>query len=265
MRLGSLERNAGRLKDALAKLVEATDLAKVCGPWITGRCHLELASTYKDLAISEDDGLYVEKARHFYLKALYEFEAVGHHRYVAVVENNIGLLLLGLGLHQESEMHLLRAQRFFNGFADTLRGAQVNDTLARLYIDTKKYARAQEAIEQAVRIFELADGDAILADGLITKGIVGTRLGHFSEAKKSFEAACSISERCSDTEGAGLALLIMSEEMGDRLERPEKVQVAEKLKRLLAATQQRKLQVRLQRLLEEIASTPDLPPNLSEK
>jgi hypothetical protein len=30
----------------------------------------------------------------FYLKALYEFEAIGHHRYVAAVENNIGFLLL---------------------------------------------------------------------------------------------------------------------------------------------------------------------------
>lgn len=49
MRLGGLERNAGRVKDALARLVQATHLAESCWPWVKGRCYLELASTHKDL------------------------------------------------------------------------------------------------------------------------------------------------------------------------------------------------------------------------
>jgi tetratricopeptide (TPR) repeat protein len=43
MRLGSLERQAGRLKDALARLQVATQITELYGPWITARCHLEFS------------------------------------------------------------------------------------------------------------------------------------------------------------------------------------------------------------------------------
>src|SRR5689334_3578334 len=55
IRLASLERHAGRLVDALDRLNEATELVKVSGPWATGRRHLELASTYLDLSIAEEN------------------------------------------------------------------------------------------------------------------------------------------------------------------------------------------------------------------
>jgi tetratricopeptide (TPR) repeat protein len=254
MRLGGLERQAGRLKDALARLVQATDIAELCGPWITARCHLELASIYKDLAVAENVALYSDEAMRFYLKALYEFEAIGHHRYVAIAENNMGLLLLSLGNYKESEECLLRSRKLLSSFSDSLRGAQVNETLARLYIKTRQYRLAQTTIEQAVKAFELADNEALLAEALITNGVITSRLGLYNNAKKSFEAACKIAERCSDNEGAGLALLIMFEEMGNRLEQLERIQTAKKLKRLLATTQQRALQSRVEKSLIEIAS-----------
>jgi TolB-like protein len=249
MRLGSLDRNTGRLKDALDRLTQAIDKAEKCGSWLTARCHLEIASIHKDLAISEDTALHFDQAMHFYLKALHQFEAVGHHRYVAIVENNIGLLLLNRRSYAEAESHLLEARKLFEALSDTLRGAQLNETLSRLYIGRKEFERAHELIEQAIRVFEHADAEAILAEALITSGIVACKLGRFNEAKRSFESACKISERCSDNEGAGLALLTMFEELGDRLDFAEKIQVAGRLKDLLATTQQRSLQARVKRSL----------------
>lgn len=247
-----MDRNAGRLKDALDRLIQAADIAKRCGPWITARCHLEIASIHKDLAVSEEASIHFEQAKHFYLKALYQFEAVGHHRYVAVVENNMGLLLLGHRSYAESEVHLLRARKLFEALSDNLRGAQVDETLARLYVGIKQYERAQEIIEQAIRVFDLADGEWILAEALTTSGIIASRLGKFSDAKKSFEAAYKISERCSDSEGAGVALLVMFEELGDRLDNAEQNQISEKLKRLLAASQQTALQIRVIKCIDQI-------------
>src|SRR6185369_6736980 len=124
IRLASLERHAGRVRDALSRLNEATAIVKLSGPWVTGRRHLELASTYKDLAIAEDDIAHFKYAKQSYYKALHEFEAVGNHRYVAIVENNVGFLLLNHNAYQESEYHLLRARRLFEAFSDTVRGAQ---------------------------------------------------------------------------------------------------------------------------------------------
>jgi DNA-binding winged helix-turn-helix (wHTH) protein/tetratricopeptide (TPR) repeat protein len=254
IRLASLERHAGRLKDALTRLIEATSVVELAGPWATGRCHLELASTYKDLAISEGVAHYFEEAKKFYFKALYEFQAVGHHRYVAAVENNMGFLLLSLGFHDESEQHLLHSRRLFDGFSDSVRGAQVNETLARLHLETKQYALAREEIERAVEILELTDSEALLAEALITKGVIANRLERYSDARRNFEAAYRVAERCGDNEGAGRALLSMFEEMGYRLQQVEKNQLLEKLKRLLATTQRTALQVRLEKSISKTGS-----------
>lgn len=251
IRLASLERHAGRLRDALDRLIEAADAVKRSGPWATGRRHLELASTYQDLAIAEENAGYFNKAKLFYDKALHEFEAVGNHRYVAIVENNIGLLLLNLSAYQESECHLLRSRHLFKRFFDEVRGAQVDETLARLYIATRRYGLAQELIHKSVNILELTDSEALLAEALTTNGLVESKLGNFTRAKNSFQAACNVAERCGDYEGAGRALLILLEELGHQLEQTETSQLTEKLKVLFATTQQRALQTRVMKCIKE--------------
>jgi TolB-like protein len=237
IRLASVERHAGRLKDALGRLNEATELVKLSGPWATGRRNLELASTYKDLAIAEGESVYFNNAEEFYYKALHEFEAVGNHRYVAIVENNIGFLLLNLNAYQESECHLLRSSRLFKAFSDAVRGAQVKETLARLYVATEQYVVAHNAIKEAVQTLENTDSEALLAEALTTNGLVESRLGNYASAKSILLAACSIAERCGDYEGAGRALLILLEELKHQLEPAEKLQVSDKLKAVAVSKQ----------------------------
>lgn len=251
IRLASLERHAGRLRDALERLIAATDSVNLSGPWATGRRHLELASIYKDLGIAEETNAYFNDAKQFYYKALNEFEAVGNHRYVAIVENNIGFLLLNFSAYQESECHLLRSSRLFEAFSDVVRGAQVNETLARLYIATERYALAQEAINKSLNILEHTDGEALLAEALTTNGWVEIKLGNFATAKSSLQAGCNVAERCGDYEGAGRALLILLEELGHQLEEAEKFQISEKLKALFATTQQQALQTRVRKCIQE--------------
>lgn len=248
-RLAILERDAGRLQDALARLTEAATMVEEAGPWATARWYIEIASTYKDLAVSEMVMNYFDQSKDFYFKALYEFRAVGHHRYVAVVENNIGLLLLSVGAVEEAEKYLLHSRRVFESFSDSFRGAQVNETLARLYIETKQYALAQQVIEWAIGTLEQTDGEAYLAEALTTAGVVAARQGQHVDAKKNFEAAYNVAERCGDNERAGLSLLIMFEEMGDQLEEVEKIQILKKLQKRFAATQQKALQARVKNSL----------------
>ena len=250
---GMVERDSGRLKDSLVKLREATNL-DVERHLITNRCHHDLATTLKELAFSEGNRNYSDEAKLHFLRALYQSEVLGHHRYVAAVENNLGFLLLNLGFHEESEKHLLRSRRLFDSLSDSVRGAQVNETLARLYTETKQYALAQQVVDRAVETFEHTDGEAFLAEALTTKGVVACRQFRYSEAKTSFEAAYRVAERCRDNEGAGRALLLMFEEMGDRLEQGEKIQIADKLRRLFAATQQTALSVRVKKCIARIAT-----------
>jgi DNA-binding winged helix-turn-helix (wHTH) protein/tetratricopeptide (TPR) repeat protein len=248
---GVVERDSGRLTSSVTKLREASTL-EVAGRLVTGRCCHELATTLKELAISEKEPRHSDEAKVHFIRALYESEAIGNHRLAAAVENNMGFLLLSLGLLDESEKHLLRSRRLFDGYSDNVRGAQVNETLARLYLQTKQYSLAQRTIERAIETLELTDGEALLAEALTTKGVVARRLDRYTDAKRSFEAAYRVAERCGDHEGAGRALLIMFEEMGERLEQRETLQVSEKLKKLFATTQQTALLGRVEKSIAEI-------------
>jgi tetratricopeptide (TPR) repeat protein len=247
IRLAILERHAGRLQDALARLMEATTIVEKSGPWAAFRCHLELASTYKDLAICDNTAHYFDAAKDYYLSALHEFAAVGNHRYVGIAENNIGLLSLTIGSYEEAEAHLVRSRSLFEAFDDLVRAAQVNETLARLYIATEQFDSGQNAIALAVKTLELTDEEALLAEALTTSGLINNKLGHQTEAKKNFEAAYRVAERCGDHEGAGRAMLVMVEEMRDRLECAEKNQISNQLKKLLSQTQQSGLRARIER------------------
>lgn len=159
---------------------------------------------------------------------------------------------MSLGRLDEAEEHLLRSKRLFQCFADSVREAQVNETLAELYMEKGEYALAHEAVESAVAALELTDGEAALAEALRTAGVVAARQARFGDAKKRFEAAYKVAERCGDQAGAGRALLIMFEEMGDQLDKIETLEIAEKLKRLLGATQQTALRTRVQRCIEQV-------------
>ena len=249
---GVIERDSGRLISSVTKLRKASML-EVAGRLVTGRCYHELATTLKEIAISEREPMHSDEANAYFVRALYESEAIGNHRLAAAVENNRGFLLLSLGLLDESERHLLRSRRLFDGYSDKVRGAQVNETLARLYLETKQYSLARETIDLAVETLESTDGEALLAEALTTKGVVARRLELYTDARKNFEAAYRVAERCGDNEGAGRALLIMFEEMGEYLGELEKLELSEKLSRLFATTQQTALLSRVEKSIAEIA------------
>ena len=258
IRLASLERHAGRLNDALSYLNQALNLVSSFGPWVSGRCYLELASSFKDFAISDDDVTsYSERAKAFYLKALHEFEAVGNHRLAAIVENNLGFLLLLTGHLAEAELRLLRARRSFDYFHDRIRCAQVDDSLARLYIARGELSDAQTAIEQSVRTMETGDEDVLLAESLTTKGIICCKLGHHKEAQKALNTAYNLASRCGDTEGAGRAILILVEEMNNILEPNELQDIRLKLNELLSTSQQSSIRRRVKKCLTIIESLLD--------
>jgi len=248
---GVIERDSGDLNESLLKLREAVRI-EAAGRLITNRCYLDLATTLKELAFCDRNEDYLREARLHFWRALYESEALGHHRNVGSVENNIGFLLLSLGLYQESEEHLLRSRRIFETLADSVRGAQVNDTLARLYMETKQLDLAQEVIDQAVESLELTDSEAILAEALTTKGVVECRRGEYTDAKRSFEAAHKVAQRCGDLQGAARALLTLLDEARDKMDLKEVITAVEQAKRLLSALSQSSIRVKMEELVREI-------------
>src|SRR5882724_2225154 len=252
VRLAIIERHAGRLQESLERLREATEIVQLIGPWVSGRHHQELATTLKDLSLDNGPEPYCNEALVYYKKALDEFEAVGNHRYAAVVENNNGYLLLNLAKFREAEEHLRGARSLFDSFGDKVCRAQVDETLARLHLAEGRLDSADEAAQRAVETLEEGDGEALLAEALITRGIVLSRLGNSSHAIRLLDRGNQLAERCGDTEGAGRALLFVVEEMSNQLGDDELRELAPRLEKLLALSPQEATRERLRKSLTTI-------------
>ena len=253
IRLAVVERLAGRLHDALAQLDQAAPLVADLGNWPRGRLHLEFANTLKELGAAENNKTYFEKAFGHYRKALSHFKEVGNHRYTAIVENNHGSLLSYLNRFEEACLHLDRARRLFELLKDNVRRAQVDETLAQAYLALERYDLAESAIGLSVSTLEESGEEAFLAEALITRGLVLSRLGRKHEAKPIFERAQRVAERCEDYEAAGKALLILIEEMCEQLADDERREIGAQANQLLANSQQHATRERLRKCLETIA------------
>src|ERR1041385_7173974 len=157
IRLGVVERHAGKISDSLTRFSEAYPYVHEGGPLVTGRYYHELGTTLQEIALAENRSELLQTSTHHFQRALYEFIAIGHHRYTGVLENNHGFLLLKLGRFEEAEVRLIRAQKFFKEFNDVIRTSQVDDTLARLYIATNRFDLSDSASQRAVSCLEVSD------------------------------------------------------------------------------------------------------------
>lgn len=254
IRIASVERHAGRLHDALGVLNEAESVLDCLNPWTKGRFHLESATTLKNLGVAESRNGYFERALAHYREALAHFEQIGNRRYTAIVENNYGYLLLTLKKLNEAQEHLERARELFDEFGDSVRRAQVDETLAQLYLASEKYTLALRSVALAVETLETSGEEALLAEALTTHGLVLCKLGRRHEAKPSLERARRVAERCGDNEGAGKPLLILIEEMCEQLADDERREIGAQASQLLANSQQASTRERLKNCLARIAT-----------
>jgi signal transduction histidine kinase/CheY-like chemotaxis protein len=253
-RLASVERQAGRLHDALDRLTEAAALAEETGTWIQGRLHSEFAITLKELGVAENRDRYFDRALGHYREALLQFENIGNLRSAAAVENNYGYLLLTLKRFDEAQLHLHRSRQLFDSFGDSVSCAQVDETLAQLYLASKEHGLAERSIRLAVDILETTGEEALLGEALTTQGLVLCRLARRHEAKPLLERARRVAERCGDYEGAGKSLLILIEEMCDQLSDDERREIGSHASQLLANSQQASTRERLRACLDRIAA-----------
>ena len=253
IRLAVVERLAGRLGDATVLLEQVTPLVQKSGDWPKGRFHLEYANTLKELGIAEGLAEFFEKALDHYGRALFHFKQVGNHRFTAIVENNRGYLLSSLKRFDDACVHLENARGLFEILNDNVRRAQVDETLAQLYLSSQRYDLAQRAINSSVETLEVSGEEALLAEALITRGIVLCRLGRKQDAKPIFERAQRVAERCEDYEASGRALLILIEEMCDQLADDERREIGAQANQLLANSQQHATRERLRKCLDTIA------------
>lgn len=214
----AVEVSAMQFKDALSILTEASSLLDdIDNQFLKGNLHNQLAIVLKKLSVSENRADYIDRALVEYSMASYYFEQIGHSRFRARVENNLGSLLFITGKYKEAHEHLDWAQRLFKSVKDSGSIAQVNDTQARVFLAQGRKAEAEKFARAAVRTLEKGDELSLFAEALTTHGTALARLGRVVEARAALERALEVAEQASDNESVGLAAITIIEELGERI------------------------------------------------
>lgn len=232
IRLAMTEQSAGHLHDSIARLNEAAAIVESVAPWVTAIYNNGLAVTLNCLWIAENRAEYVERAIEHNRKALYQFEALGNHRYAAAAENNHGDMLVTLNCLEKAEIHMIRARKLCEDQGDRNSQAQLDDTWARFYIAAEQFDLAEKAIVRSIGTLEGGGEDARLVESLTTQGVLLCRMGRHRQAKRVLERAGQIAERCGDRAGAERALLTVIEQMRDQLEDDERIELRATLDQL---------------------------------
>lgn len=205
---------AHRLSEAFRIFSETAPLVEQSNDdALKGSYHSLFAVLFRRLVTDETRDEYVDRALIEYTAASFHFERAGNKRYVARVENNLGFLFLSIGRYEQAHAHLDRARQLFTELKDTGTVAQVDETRARAYLAGGRLADAERVIRSAVRVLERGDEKAVLAEALLTFGVVKARLGKFVRARQLIDRAIETAETCGDLEGSGRAKLSIIEEL----------------------------------------------------
>jgi tetratricopeptide (TPR) repeat protein len=213
-----LEKLSHRYEDALKTHREAAPLFEASSNnALKGKFHNEYASVLKNLGLAQKRDDYIDQALVEYSAASFYAEQAGNSRFLASVENNVGLLFIRLGRVSDAQIHLDRARSLFTALKDKGMVAQVDDTRARAFIYQGQFAEAEKLARGSVRVLEEGDELSLLAEALTTHGTALARLGTFSKARATFEKAIRTAHQAGDPESGGVAALSMAEELATHL------------------------------------------------
>lgn len=241
-----IEGAATRFNDALRILSDAAPLFEAStNHAVRGSYHNQLAYALQSLGASQNRGDYFDRAIVEFTAASFHFELSGHTRYLAHVENNLGLLLHTLGRFEESHQHLDRARSLFTALGDEVYAAQVDETRAQVLLSEGRPAEAGEVARQACRVFERVGALSLLAEALTTHGKALARVGRDGEARLELERAAASAEQAGSPEVAGLAVLTLCEELSSRLMPAELRKSYSRADQLLARSQSPDILARL--------------------
>jgi len=214
--LGIFESSASRYREALRIYADVAPLlGRINNHLLRGAFHNQYALAYKNLGQAEGRSDYIDRAFIEYAAAGYHFEQADHHRYLALVENNLGFLFLTANKPLEAHQHLNRARALFVKLRDKGSIAQVDETRARAFLAQGLNSQAETTVRASVRTLEQGDESSLLAEALITYGTALARLDRFERAYAQFKRAVDVASQAGNQEKAGLAALTIVETLSN--------------------------------------------------
>lgn len=218
VRLAIVERGAAHHDKALRILTHHASLfQKIHNHTLKGSYYDTLGNALEDLSESKKRTDYVDRALIEYAAASYHFEQAEHKSYLASVENNLGVLYFKINRCDEAHYHLERARRIFVSLKDRGAAAQVDETVACVFLQQGRVVEAEPVARAAVQGQEKSERHALLAVALITHGKALARLKRYGAALSAFRRAIELSEQTGNINRASEAALAAFHEIGEHL------------------------------------------------
>lgn len=230
---------------------------------LKGKVHNQFALVLRFLGIAERREDYIDHALIEYTAASYHFQLAGHTRYQACVENNLGFLFGSIRKFPEAHEHLDRSQALFTSLKDNAHLAGVDETRAKVLLAEGRTAEGEKLVRSAVRILERGGEQSLLAEALTTHGIALSRIGSHKLACQKLQCAVEVAQGVGDTEAAGLASLVILEELAAHLPSQDLSAAYDRAAELLANSENRESKDRLlacsRRVMFLVSSLPSPP------
>lgn len=213
--LSSVEWAESRYNEVLRILtLNAPLFQRITNHTSKGTYHNQLGITLRAIgSASKKRTDYFQRAIQHYHAADAEFKLAKHLVFRALVKNNTANLLRELKQFKEAHEYLAQARRLFTRAGERVRVAQVDDTLAQVFIAEGKYKQAELTASRAARSFERAERHCFLAETLVNQGIALARMHEAARAQFIFQKAIEIAHNAGSLNRAGLAALTMIEEI----------------------------------------------------
>ena len=140
-----IERSANRPAASLCILLKAEPLAEA------SLSHDRKAKYHHGLAVSYQMLGEIEQALEEYRAASYHMSEAEQHYPAACIENNVALILSGLGRFDEARTHLREARRYLTGWPVKL--AEVDETEAQILLAEGRSDEAEALVVRAMAVF----------------------------------------------------------------------------------------------------------------
>ena len=135
-----------------------------------------------NIGLSHKNLGHVSEALTYLELAKYHYHRSGHKIYLGVVENNIALLYKETRKFGKAHEAIDNATGIFKQLKDKTREGFSFDTKALIYFAEAKYAEALRAVNKGVSILGKSENTGFLIEALVTKAKVLLFLDNFSDA-----------------------------------------------------------------------------------
>jgi tetratricopeptide (TPR) repeat protein len=218
LKLVVVEWSASRYNIALDLLTNNAPLFRKINDHTTrGTYHNEHAIVLRHLAKSDPlkrEEL-LQRAINEFKSADRQFQLAKNKVFRATVKNNLGLIFFNLSRFKDAYNYIAEARRLAVSVKDKALTAQFDESRAQVLIAQGKHKEAESVARGAVRVLEKSGQQCLLAEALTTYGIALARLGKSDQAQFNFQRAVEVAHQVGALNKAGLAALILIEEIED--------------------------------------------------